>query len=458
MSRSAQVAIIGCGPVGALLGNLLGRRGISCVIIEKQPQLYPFPRAVHFDAEAMRVFQSVGLSEAIRSRVLVGKGMRFQDKSGKTLIDWPRSQEIGPLGWQESFRFHQPDLETELRRGLSRFDNCEIISGQSAKAITQNDQGVVIELADGTCVTAQYCVGCDGAGSTLRAALGVGFEDLGFKENWLVVDILIKNKAADRGDYTIQFCDSEHPATYVRGVGERRRWEFRLADGEPAPVSDAETWARLAGWVSAEDAELERTTEYVFRSAIVESWRVGRCFLAGDAAHLTPPFTGQGFGAGVRDVANLGWKLAAVLKGADPGLLDTYESERSPNVREFIGLAVNLGRLINQTAAGQAPKGAMKSIWPALGAGLGPRDGLGGIHAPQFRLDDGRLSDDAGLGGFYMLAREQFDGPVPVIVGAMDWLRDKRVFGVIVRPDGYVYGGAGDRAGLLELLAECPVV
>ncbi len=458
MNLSADVAIIGAGPAGALLGNLLGKRGISNIIIEKQPDPYPLPRAVHFDAETMRILQSVGLADTVLPETLVGKGMLFQDGDGKVLVDWSRAQDIGPFGWHESYRFHQPALEETLRGGLKRFEECSLVSGHAVTDVRQDANGVDLTLDDGSMVRATYVVGCDGAQSFLRQTLGIGFEDLGFREKWLVVDLIIKNERADRGDYTIQFCDPEFPATYLRGVGERRRWEIRLEDGEGEPQTEAETWDRLARWVGPEDAELERSAIYTFRSCIAHDWRVGRCLLAGDAAHLTPPFMGQGLCAGARDVANLAWKLAAVLKGAGEDLLDTYQSERRPNVHAFIAMAVRLGRLINQTAAGEAPKGVFKSLWPPLGPGLGARDGLGGTHAPQGFLADGSRSDDVSGGGFFALARAPFNCEIPVVVAAEGWLREKGMFGVIVRPDGYVLAAAGDAEGLRRAAADCPAV
>ncbi len=455
MKRQTQVAIIGCGPVGALLGNLLGTRGISNVIVEKQATPYTLPRAVHFDAETMRILQSVGLADVMLPDTMVGKGMLFQDGAGKVLVDWSRAQETGPYGWHESYRFHQPALEATLRNGLSRFPECEVIWGHAVTDVRQDADGVDLELADGKALRTDYVVGCDGAQSFLRELLDVEAEDLGFKEKWLVVDLQITSAKADRGDYTIQFCDADHPATYLRGIGDRRRWEIRLEDGDPEPVDDAAVWKNLSFWVSSDDATLERSAIYTFRSIIVDEWRKGRCFLAGDAAHLTPPFMGQGICAGARDAANLAWKLAAVLKGAGDELLETYQSERRPNVHSFIDMAVRLGRLINQTAAGQAPQGVMKSLWPPLGPGLGVRDGIVGTHAPQVRLDDGRLSDDVSGGGFFVFARTEFDCKLPVITVASDWLTENGVFGIVVRPDGYIFATANDEADILRAIEDC---
>ena len=252
----------------------------------------------------------------------------------------------------------------------------------------------------------------------------------------------------------MQFCDLEHPATYVRGIGPWRRWEFRLDAEAPEEPTEEDAWRRLARWIGPQDATLERRAVYVFRSRLADFWRRGRVLLAGDAAHQMPPFMGQGMCAGVRDAANLGWKLAAVLGGADAGLLNTYQTERAANVRRFIELSVTLGRLINQTAAGEAPSGRMRSIWPALGPGLGARDGVGGELCPQIRDADGRLSDDAAGGGFHVVAATPQDSRLPVIEGARDWLEARGLAGVVVRPDGYALGGFRDAAELAALEAE----
>lgn len=452
MTLKTQVAIIGCGPTGALLGNLLGRRGISNIIVEKQSDLYPLPRAVHFDAETMRIFQSAGLADEVLPTTLVGKGMLFKDNDGQVLVDWSRDQTVGPMGWHESYRFHQPELESILRNGLSRFANTTLLSGCGVDGVSQNDDGVLLSLADGREIEAEYVVGCDGAQSFLRNALGVEYDDLGFKEKWLVVDLELVGSQGDYGDYTVQFCNPDNPATYIRGVGNRRRWEIRLSDHEDEPETDAQVWQRLGQWVTPDVGRLERSAVYVFRSCIAMEWQVGRCFLAGDAAHLTPPFMGQGLCAGARDAANLAWKLAAVLGGSDKDLLETYQAERQPNAHAYIDLAVRLGRLINQTAAGEAPQGVMKSIWPELGPGLGPRDGLAGTLAPQVKSPTNLRSDDEAGGGFYVLAKEMFKCDLPVFVGASDWLVEKNAFAVIIRPDGYVLAGGSDAT---EISAHC---
>ena len=448
-----DVAIIGCGPIGALLANLLGKRGHSVLVLERQKSPYPLPRAIHFDGEAMRCFQAAGLAKEIEAHTHVGKGMLFQNAAGETLVDWSRDQVPGPMGWYESYRFYQPGLEAELRNGFARFDQIHLQQDCDVAGLIQTDDSVQIEMGNGQTASARYVIGCDGAQSMTRQAMGANLHDLGFQERWLVVDVLLKRPRDDLGDYSIQFCDPEEPGTYVRGVEDRRRWELRLRPGDPDVFPPDLVWQRLSRWITPEDADLERFAVYTFRSRIATQWRKHRCMIAGDAAHQMPPFMGQGMCAGVRDAANLWWKLSAVLNGANPDLLDSYQSEREANARAFIEMSVNLGRLINQTAAGVVPKGQMKSIWPDLGPGLHGDAVHGGVLAPQVRNTDGTLADTAVNHGFYVLAREPVGSPIQAFVGARDWLAERDLLGVVIRPDGYSLGGFKDLADLSDLIA-----
>lgn len=391
-----DVAIIGYGPVGATLANILGQAGLDVVVLEREAAAYHLPRAVHFDDEVMRVFQGIGLAEAILPLTITSPGMKFVDRDGALLLDWSRPVGIGPQGWHASYRFHQPALEDALRAGVARYPNVDLRARTHVTAMTRDG---ALETSAGP-LQARWVVGCDGANSLTRQTIctppgapgGDGFDDLGFDERWLVTDLILKRPRPDLGDHSIQHCDPARPATYVRGVGERRRWEITLHPGE----EPADPWPLLARWITPDDATLERAAIYTFRSAVARKWREGRLLIAGDAAHLTPPFMGQGMCAGIRDVANLGWKLAAVLRGADEALLDTYQSERAPHARAYIETAMRLGGLINTRAMalalGEAPEGPvrMESIAPALGGFTAPL----GRPAPQPRLADGALLDD----------------------------------------------------------------
>ncbi len=444
-----DVAIIGYGPVGATLANILGAAGLDTVVIEREAGCYHLPRAVHFDDEVMRVFQSIGLAEAIAPHILPSPGMKFLGSDGALLLDWSRPQGLGVQGWHASYRFHQPALENTLRQGVARYPSVAVRAQTAVHAIAQTADAATLETSSGP-IQARYVVGCDGANSLTRqtiagtpgAASDDSFEDLGFDERWLVTDLILKHPRPDLGDHSIQHCDPARPATYVRGVGDRRRWEITLHDGE-APT---DPWPLLARWITPEDATLERAAIYTFRSAVARKWRDGRLLIAGDAAHLTPPFMGQGMCAGIRDAANLGWKLAAVLRGEDAALLDTYQSERAPHARAYIETAVRLGGLINTRAMapalGEAPAGPVKmeSIAPALGGFTAPL----GRPAPQPRLADGTLLDDRIGPRFAVLLRGDvahtaaLDGRGAVLVSdpALEpFLAANNALAALMRPD-----------------------
>ncbi len=469
----ADVAIIGYGPVGASLANALGRHGFSVVVLEKEKTAYSLPRAVHIDDECMRFLQAIDLADAFEPTCHVNPGMLFVDAGGTLLADWSRPQETGPLGWHASYRFHQPDLETILRAGLARFPTVRVIEGHTVTGLDRCDTGIVLSCeptngGEPTRFSARYAVGCDGARSVTRPAIGPDFVDFGFNERWLVVDVVLHADLPRLGDHTIQHCDPDAPATYVRGTGLRRRWEFRLdpqadaaAEQEPDRV-----WARLGRWLGTDEGSLERAAVYTFRSRMAKHWRRGRILIAGDAAHETPPFMGQGLCAGLRDVANLSWKLALVLQGGAPdALLDSYAGERQPHVARYIDMAVALGRLINKTAMDKVidPKRLesgeaqiISSIRPPLGPGLGHGDHPAiGRPAPQVRLADRTGSDVLFTDRFAVLAdphqvpacgltnRSRTAGantlPVRIEHPTLSaWLADQGLVGALVRPDGMV--------------------
>ena len=482
-----EVCIVGCGPAGATLANLLGLCGVSVLVLEREGAAYPLPRAVHFDDEVMRVLQTIGLSDSILPYTHVSPGMRFVNADGRLLLDWARPMEVGPQGWNASYRFHQPDLERILREGAASRPSVQIRLRSEVFAIRQDAETAQVEYEDlcsgilRSC-HARYVVGCDGGRSVVRRVIGSPVEDLGFHERWLVVDALLKRPVPSLGEHSVQYCDPARPATYVRGVGDRRRWEITLLPEEDATAMAApdSVWRLLERWITPEDAELERAVSYTFHSVIAERWRSGRLLIAGDSAHQTPPFLGQGMCAGVRDVANLGWKLARVLRGqADEALLDTYESERLPHVRAYIELAVRLGGLINAKAAEAALPGGvargepvrMETMKPLLGPGLAAGwTGLTGRVAPQPRLEDGTLLDDRVGYRFAALLRPEFAAELSATVlerctrrdvavvadnapALQDWLRAEGVGAVLVRPDRYVLGAARTQEEMEALAA-----
>ncbi|PIT03678.1 3-(3-hydroxyphenyl)propionate hydroxylase [Bradyrhizobium nitroreducens] len=479
-----DVVIVGCGPVGATLANLLGLCGVRTLVLEREARSYHLPRAVHFDDECMRVFQTIGLADAILPHVILSPGMLFLDADGKMLLDWSRPQTPTPMGWNLSYRFHQPDLEDVLIGGLGRFPGVVLRNRCDVFALDQDDHGVRVryeDLSNGqlTEVRAAYVIGCDGARSLVRRFIGSGMDDLGFHERWLVIDVQLKRARDDLGDYSLQHCDPRRPATYVRGTGKRRRWEITVLPDEDSHdvTQPAKVWDLLSRWITPDDAEIERAAVYTFHSVIARQWRNGRLLLAGDSAHQTPPFLGQGMCAGIRDAANLAWKLDAVVRGnATRELLDTYQSERLPHVRQFIELAIRLGGVINTKAieaglaAGEARENAPVKLEvkkPLLGPGLTiGNQPLAGDLAPQFELRNGSRSDDrvgyshvllvtaAALSSRPALAQagiETLTGDDAEAIG--DWLHKHGITAALVRPDRYVQGTARNDAELDQLVA-----
>ena len=482
-----DVAIIGYGPTGATLAHLLGQCGVKVLVLEREASAYHLPRAVHLDAEVMRVMQWVGIADALEPKTARHPGMRFVGPDGSLLLDWPRPQGPGPQGWRANYRFHQPDLEKLLRDHMAERESvtvrtrCEVFSiqdGEDEAELRYED------MRDGKVrrVAARYVVGCDGARSLVRRFIESDMEDFGFHERWLVVDVILNGEKPELGDHSVQYCVPERPATYVRCPGQRRRWEITVLPEEDSVeiVRPQRVWELLSPWLKPQEAVLERAAVYVFHSLVAKTWRKGRLVLAGDACHQTPPFMGQGMCAGIRDAANLYWKLALVCRGLVTGtsaerLLDTYESERRPNAREYIETAVRLGGLINTCGTEEALRAAlrtedgtarMESITPPLGPGLGTGGGAGRLFGQPVLADGERL--DAAYPHQFVVVSEPdlIDGMTPpegaafistaASPDAAEHLQRTGARAAVLRPDRYTLGTAETRQELAGLVSTIP--
>ncbi|GAA3384094.1 bifunctional 3-(3-hydroxy-phenyl)propionate/3-hydroxycinnamic acid hydroxylase [Streptomyces racemochromogenes] len=473
------VVIIGAGPVGVTAALLLARRGIRTVILERHQDVYPLPRAVATDDEVRRILQAAGVGEEFAAIARPAHGLRLLDARHRVVAEFRRS-EHGHHGYPQTSMFDQPELERLLRDALAQRPECELRGGVEVTGVGPEPTGPVrVTYRDGDGehhLWAEAVLGCDGAGSLTRAAIGASWEDLRFEERWTVIDV--RTKADVRcWEGVDQVCDPHRPATFMRVGEDRYRWEFRLQDGRQ-PVREL-----IAPWLSPSydgDFDIVRETQYTFRARVADRWRNGRVFLLGDAAHLTPPFIGQGLCSGLRDAHNLTWKLARVLQqGGDERLLDTYESERKPHARHAIRLAVAMGWAMTggQDGAAALRRGILAAacripgLTTAAGRDLSPpltagplvrrrtRGSLAGTHCPQPRVvgPDGRRSRlDELLGdGFTVLTAADpspsvralaygLGVPAIPVTGLRDdgtltaWLRAGRADAVLLRPDRVV--------------------
>lgn len=495
MSTVFDVAIIGYGPAGATLANLLGQYGLSVLVLERDADIYPLPRAIHFDGEVMRVFETAGLRREVEAISRPGlKGMYFNNAAGETLLIRAGTAARGPHGCATNHYFHQPELEVVLRDGLKRYPQVQVRTSHEVTSLEDGAELATLQVKDlqsgnTQAVQARYVIGCDGARSMVRKAMGTKMVDLGLHQPWLVFDVRLKTDVPGLPDHTVQHCDPARPMTYCNVTGNRRRWEIMLMPGDdPAQLVQPETlWKLVSKWVTPEQADIERAVIYTFHSVIAEGWRQGRLLLAGDAAHQTPPFLGQGMCAAIRDASNLAWKLEAVLRGrADDALLDTYESERSPHVHAFINLAVKLGDIIQTTdpQAARERDAKFKAGQPEIFQFPAPRLGPGiwqGQQAPvaqifpQPLLADGRLldavlglqfaviGDQAVLNDVSDDTRAHWQAQGVVVLPARDpevqtWLTQQGVGAVLLRPDRYILGVAQSGAELDSISALLPAV
>lgn len=347
--REFEVVIVGAGPTGLTLANVLGMSGVRTLLVERNAATVAEPRAVSIDDESLRTMQYLDLGDEVRSRTIQGYGSHYLSARGHCFAKvLPETLEYGH---PRRSAFRQPVLEAQLREGLRRFPSVATRFATSVMRLKPFAAGVRVEMtgpdAASESVEAQYVAACDGGRSGVREALGIAMSGSTYDQKWLIVDLV---GSTDRFRHTRVFCDPRRPGLALPGPDGTRRYEFMLLPGEdPAQLLEERTVRALLARHSREDAGLEiaRKVIYHFHARMAERWRSGRVFLAGDAAHLTPPFAGQGMNSGVRDAHNLGWKLAACLRGElGVAILDSYQSERQPHAFALIQMAVRMGRVM----------------------------------------------------------------------------------------------------------------
>lgn len=356
-----DVAILGYGPVGAILALLLARAGLTVAVVEQHPGIFDKPRAITIDHEALHALQLCGIGDALEPLLEPHRGTDYLGVDGGLIRAFYPQTPPFPLSWNPNVVFIQPELEALLRAAVEAQPGIHVWLSHKAEAIAEADESVQLtaQPVDGgspRLISARYLVGCDGANSFVRTALELGLEDLNFDEWWMVVDAWQRSAVA-LPERCVQYCRPERPGTFIRGPRGLLRWEIKLLPGEtPESFGAPENVARvLARFVDPEAVEIWRSAVYRFNARVARQWRHGRILVAGDAAHQTPPFMGQGLCAGIRDAVNLAWKLRMVLRdGADGRLLDTYGEERQPHVRTVVARTKEIGLVIGELDAAAA--------------------------------------------------------------------------------------------------------
>ncbi len=495
----SDVAIIGFGPTGAVAAGLLGGQGLRTLVCDRLTEVYDKPRAISLDHEIMRVFQQLDVLAQVEPFMAPFTNSEFYGVDGQLIRCMSTVAPPYPLGFNPSLVFSQPPVEKALRAHVHSLPSVTVALGQTLTQLTQDAQHVTLQLQaqDGTVseAKARYLIACDGASSTVRGLMSMALQDLGFDQPWLVVDVLINEQGlAKLPKVSVQYCEPERPCTYLICPGNHRRWEISINPGEdPQQLATPEgTWKLLSRWLTPEDATLWRQASYRFHALVAQDWRKGRVFLAGDAAHQQPPFLGQGMCQGVRDAANLAWKLGVVLRGeADDALLDSYGEERQGHVTELTTRIKGVGQIVGErdpvkarardahlleVCGGVVKPQPRQNVQPALAHGLlaAQTHPARGTLFPQpwVQHAGANVRMDEVLGrGWRLIVSSQADAALKVAASAhgvkgmtlhilgegglielegvlQNWFTQHHCTAAIVRPDHYVFGAVSSEAEL----------
>jgi 3-(3-hydroxy-phenyl)propionate hydroxylase len=465
-----DVIICGLGPVGQLLALLLGDLGVRTLAFDRAPGVYPLPRAAVVDDEVLRIFQSVGLDDAILEHSQPQPRASIVTAAGRAVVIL--NAQTGHLGHPPLVSINQPGIERTMLAALASRTTVETRRGVALDVIDRHADHVevyvrAVEGGRTERLTAGWLIGCDGGTSAVRARMQIPFEGATAPQRWIVVDAKVDRPLA-RVPHPHFIGRAERPIVSLPMSPGRHRWEWMLHPGEDATPFLEPEWVAGAvkEWLEGEAVEIERAIVYTFHTRTAARWRRGRVLLAGDAAHVMPPFAGQGFSSGARDAANLAWKLAAVLSGAPEALLDTYEQERRPHVAAMQRLANVMGGFVQATSSSRV---RARDLWlnaidgtrlqrfiaghvkplPTYGAGafavpphrFPPRRTVGTLFPQTDRLDDQLPTGWAALAIDAVATSLLREAGLTVVDPGADgaWLIGRGLSFVLLRPDRYVF-------------------
>ncbi|HWH95295.1 MAG TPA: bifunctional 3-(3-hydroxy-phenyl)propionate/3-hydroxycinnamic acid hydroxylase [Baekduia sp.] len=504
-----DVVIVGYGPVGQTLAALLAEQGHDVCVVERYGQLYGLPRAIRFDGEVMRIFQRLGIVEEIAEEIVPGNHYKWFGADGELIVDIDNSAPH-ESGWSRSYGFYQPAVEAALDRRARALARLE--TGWAAEDVVQHADHVEVALRRGEepdagrwlptdetrVLRARYVVGADGANSRIRETCRIPWSDLGFTERWAVVDVRPNDmREFDHLPVAAQYCDPRRPSVVVKNGAHHRRWEFMLHADEPSEdfEDEAGIWRLLEPHITPDRGRIIRHAVYEFRSRLAGTMRDGRVLLAGDAAHLMPPFMGEGMCSGMRDANNLAWRLDLILRGVvSDDILATYTRERREQNEVTIGISVEMGRVsctvdpqaaAARDAAFRAGDVPPPPDLPGIGPGItrGGGDAVAGQRAvqgvvaagdrvgrfddvvgrgfvllcargnPRALLDDERLTFLERIGTQVATLDPEVPGALRDVDGALtSWLGDLGLEAVISRPDYYAFGGVARSEDIVRLV------
>jgi 3-(3-hydroxy-phenyl)propionate hydroxylase len=483
-----DVLICGLGPVGQLLALLLDDLGVSVIAFDQASEPYDLPRAAVVDDEVLRIFQAAGVDEEVMRAAQSQPAVSFVDRTGGVTEVFRFAE--GELGHPPLVSIHQPSLERAMVAALER-RGVDLRWEQRLDSLDRRGEGVRAWVrpsggGPATELRARYLVGCDGARSAVRGRLGVTFGGSTFAQRWLVVDGTLDRPLA-KAPHPHFVGDPARPGVCLPMSPGRHRWEWMIHPGEDPQrfLAASRIHELMAPWITDERVEIERAVVYTFHARRAQRWRAGRVLLAGDAAHVMPPFVGQGFSSGARDASNLAWKLDAVLRGAPERLLDSYQVERCRHVTKMQNFALRWGALVQTRRRGLARlrdsgiaalerTGALdwlqESAKPLPTAAAGafatrpsrfpPRRTVGALF-PQPVIDGIRLDDRLGTGwaavsaSVEASARLRAAGLTVLDVAEDPWLRRHSLDFALLRPDRYVFAcGTTREAGAAAAAAE----